>query len=161
MNVHLQHTLGATPQGLRANLMQSGFNSLNDMVTMTDEDVARACSIIRKSEGNHRNITPMLETKLKKLATAATYKHMVQRDLNDFGDLTMENLDVICNWKRQLDTDPDLDSVKKFSSSGNKKHLFEAVESYLQVKKDKTGLTVWCASRTEPVPAVADDPSFL
>ena len=161
MNAYLRDIFGVNPLGLRNTLLNSGFNSLEDLVTMTDEDVVRACSIIRKSEANNRHITPVLETKLKKLATAATYKHMVQRDLNDYTDLTMDNLDAIYYWKRQLDSDPDLDSVKKFSSSGNKKCLFEAVESCLQVRKGNAGLTIWCASRTEPVPAIEDDPGFL
>ena len=145
MNLFLQNNLGVTNQYMREGLLDAGFTSLASLQRQSPEDYAkRCCDVVRKGPGNQaaRKMVPVpVEEGMKKLVIWVRYCNITGRVL-DINLATQDNLDGVQAWYEQCarDSPKTYEGLTKFTDSLNKKHWFDQIIGYLEVKVGSSGV---------------------
>ena len=116
---------------MRANIQESGFETLADLTRERPPFAKDVCNQVRKSHGGlpqTKNVPVSVERGMRKLVIYARYSYLVQRDL-DCADADGDvNSPTVTG-----------DDVKPFTDGSNKKTWFETIDGYLAAKAGTSG----------------------
>jgi hypothetical protein len=138
MQGFLQNVIGVANANMRQHLLTSGFPNLDNLHEQDDDYAKNVCNVVRKMSGKpatfaERNVSVLIETRLKVLVHWCRYMYITQRD-RDFVDATLANVMAVHQWYQELDADPE-DTIDAFKDNIDRRRWLESIESYLCVKK--------------------------
>ena len=127
---------------MRQKLIQHGFNTLESLLLMDEKQVDKICGAVRKGatgQANARDVPVVIQTRLMWVVLHTRHRYMTQRPL-EFNNAPLEQLQEVAMWVKQLDEDPEEDTVLVYKDSLNKRAWFESIQLHLSVKKGNTGM---------------------
>ncbi len=153
----LQCIIGADNDSTRGRISTAGFGTLSTLVKKEPLFAKRVCAAVRRSTGGgaaNKDVPIDVEENMGKLILLARNIYMVQRPL-DFTLATMDNLDEIESWYKQLGKNQPTKLPPAFSDALNKKSLFESLTACLSKKIGESGMPLDCVVRdTAALPLV-------
>ena len=105
INGFLHTTIGVVNVNMRDRIAAAGYTTLAILVKKEHVFAKKVCAVVRRSTGGNaanKDVSVNVEEYMGKLILLARYIYMVQRTL-DFTLATLDNLDSIESWYRQLE----------------------------------------------------------
>ena len=142
ISLFLEHTIGVTNDVMRVKITTARYTTLAVLVKKEPVFAKRVCAVVRKSTGGTaatKDVSVSDEEYMGKLILLARYLYMVQRTL-DFTLVTLDNLDDMESWIKQLKRNQPTKEPAIFSDTVNKKAWFESLTTYLSEKTGESGM---------------------
>jgi hypothetical protein len=122
--------------GMRANLIQAGYDTFDALVGQDEKYAHSVCQVVRKMQGQPADQTQVpvsVEIRLSKMVILATYRYITRRAQN-YDNVTTQLLDHVFDWTVQKVQSPE-ESIEKYSEGIDIRRWFESIEQYLAVKR--------------------------
>ena len=129
----LEHTIGVTNVAMRGRIATAGYTTLDSLIKKEPGFAKSVCTVVRRSTGGGaatKDVSVPTDEYMGKLILLARYIYIVQRPI-DFTLATLDNMDGIESWFKQLQKNQPIKEPAVFQDAVNKKSWFESIIAFL------------------------------